>query len=88
MNVTLTDIEIAIIILRNITKATTGEGLLTMSLPNNITLTIDYRGDNLSSRCIQIYFNAKRIGEWKGGDIMVEEIESCLRNKIINVNSQ
>ena len=82
MKITLTDISIAVIILQNISKAESGDGMLIIELPQNITLTIDYSGNNLESRCIQIDINGHCIKRWKGGEIAPDEIEKCLKNRV------
>lgn len=82
MKITLTDINIAMIILQNISKAEYGDGVFTIELPKNITLKIDYTGNDLDSRCIQIIYKGMLVKDWNGRNIVIDEIENCLKNSI------
>ena len=80
MKIELTDINVALCIIQNISKSERGDGKLTIDLFNNSCIvTINYNGDELKARTISIESPHAVTKEWIGGEIAFEEIEKHLR---------
>ncbi|MGM9847660.1 MAG: hypothetical protein ACI31F_06885 [Muribaculaceae bacterium] len=78
MKIKLTDIDVALCIIRNISKSEEGDGKLIIDLFNSCRVTIDYNGEGLKSRKISID-SSHATKDWIGGEISVDEIESYLK---------
>lgn len=77
MEIYITDVKVAIIIVTNVSISEKGSGTLTIKLPKDYSILISYEG-NLKDRTIKIEKSQELIMEWNGGDIIPEEIENLL----------
>ena len=80
MEIYLTDVSIANLIIANLTKSTRGDGKLRITLPKDYYVLIEYGNDIAGrlNRTISINSNAGNVKTWKNGDILLTEIEKCL----------
>ena len=81
MELYLTDVDIAYTIVINLTKSEKGNETLKITLPEEFYVNINYSDnpDGSQQRTISIGKNDSISKEWHNGDIVPEEIESCLK---------
>ena len=82
MELYLTDVDIAYLIITNLTKSEKGNGTLKITLPEGFYVIINYTDipGGTSQRTISISsLDGKYKKEWSNGGIVPEDIERCLK---------
>ena len=89
MELYLTDVKIVFEIIINLTKSEKGNGTLKIILPKGYYVNINYTDnpDGSLQRTISLGSNDGILKEWCYGDIVPEDIESCLKELPLPMNN-